>query len=120
MSIRWIIALVWLLGSVPCFAQTPASVEIEVNFLLGFIKGSRCEFYRNGTWHDSQEAQIHLRNKYNYLEVRNLINTAEDFIDRVATASSLTGTPYEVRCNSAATVNCKQWLQDELARFRSF
>lgn len=120
MNIRLIIVLVMLLDSVPGFAQPPASVQIEVNFLLGFIEGSRCEFYRNGTWHDSQEAQIHLRNKYNYLEVRNLINTSEDFIDRVATASSLTGTPYEVRCNGAATVNCKQWLQDELARFRSF
>jgi hypothetical protein len=101
-------------------AEPPASVQMEVNFLLGYIEGSGCEFYRNGTWHDSKTAQAHLRDKYKYLMTRNLINTTEDFIDWAATESSFSGQPYEVRCNGGATVTSNQWLRDELARFRTF
>lgn len=101
-------------------AEPPTSVKIEVNFLLGYVDGSGCEFYRNGTWHDSKAAQAHLRDKYKYLVARDLINTTDDFIERAATKSSFSGLPYEVRCNRGATVSSKQWLRDELARFRAF
>ena len=101
-------------------AEPPTNVQIEVNFLLGYLEGSRCEFYRNGTWHDSKAAQEHLRDKYKYLVARNLIDTSEDFIERAATESSFTGQPYEVRCNGGATMKSNQWLRDELARFRTF
>ncbi len=101
-------------------AEPPISVKIEVNFLLGYVEGSGCEFYRNGTWHDSKMAQAHLRDKYNYLVARNLINTTEDFIERAATKSSFTGKAYEVRCGGGATMTSNQWLSVELARFRTF
>jgi cobalamin biosynthesis protein CobD/CbiB len=101
-------------------AEPPTSVQIEVNFLLGYLEGSGCEFYRNGSWHDSKAAQAHLRDKYKYLVARNLVNTTEQFIDRAATESSLSGQPYEVRCNGGAAVASKQWLHDELARFRTY
>jgi uncharacterized protein DUF5329 len=101
-------------------AEPSTNVQIEVNFLLGYVEGSGCEFYRNGTWHDSKTAQAHLRDKYNYLVARNLINTTEDFIERAATESSFSGQPYKVRCNGGVTVTSKQWLRDELERFRMF
>lgn len=101
-------------------ADPPASVQMEVDFLLGDVEASGCEFYRNGTWHDSKSAQAHLRDKYKYLVARNLIKTTEDFIARAATESSFSGQPYEVRCNGGATVTSKQWLHDELAHFRTF
>jgi hypothetical protein len=115
--------LVLMLGllSVPVArAEPPINVQIEVNFLLGYVEGSGCTFYRNGTWHDSRTAQAHLRDKYNYLAARNLITTTEDFIDRAATGSSLSGRPYEVRCNGGEVVTSRQWLRDELARYRTF
>lgn len=114
-----VLMLVLLLVSV-ARAEPPASVQKEVDFLLGDIETSGCEFYRNGSWHDSKSAQAHLRDKYQYLVARNLINTIEDFIARAATESSFSGQPYEVRCNGGATVTSKQWLRDELARFRTF
>ncbi|EGW21766.1 MULTISPECIES: YfeK family protein [Methylobacter] len=102
-------------------AQPPVNVQIEVNFLLGFVEGSSgCELNRNGTWHNSKAAQMHLRDKYKYLVARNMIKTTEDFIEKAATESSLSGQPYEVSCNGGATVTSKQWLSDELARFRTF
>ena len=63
--------------------------------MLASIERSGCEFYRNGSWYNSKRAQAHLREKYNYLAGRNLINIAEDFIEKGATESSVTGTPYK-------------------------
>lgn len=109
------------LGWVPqARAEAPLAVQIQVNFLLGYLEGSRCEFYRNGTWHDSKMAQAHLREKYKNLVAGNRVNTAEDFIEKAATASSLSGQPYEVRCNGGAAVTSSQWLREELARFRTY
>lgn len=123
MNLRLTMGSVLMLGllSVPVArAAPPTSVQIEVNFLLGYLEGSRCEFYRNGTWHDSKAAQAHLRDKYKYLVAGNLVNTTEQFIERGATESSITGQPYQVRCNGGATVTSSQWLRDELARFRTY
>ena len=101
-------------------AEPPTQVQIEVNYLLGYMEGSGCEFLRNGTWHNSQAAQTHLRDKYKYLVARNVINTTEQFIDEAATQSSLSGQPYAVRCNGGANVTSRQWLRDRLARFRTY
>jgi len=123
MNLRLAIGSVLMLGLllVPAArAEPPQSVQLEVNFLLGYIEGSGCEFYRNFFWHDSKTAQAHLRGKYKWLMARNLINTTEDFIERAATESSITGQPYEVKCNGGAPVTSKQWLRDELARFRTY
>ena len=100
--------------------QSATQAQIEVSFLLGFIEGSECEFYRNGTWHSPKAARAHLNEKYLYMEARGQIASAEDFIERVATKSSLTGEPYQVRCHGGKTATSGQWLLDELARFRTF
>jgi len=100
-------------------AEPPIITQIEVNFLLGYVDGSGCRFYRNGTWYDSKEAQDHLRDKYNYLSGSS-INTAEDFIEKAATKSSFSGKPYGVKCNDGVSLTSNKWLRDELARFRSF
>ena len=123
MNTRLILGSILTLGllSVPVArAEPPKNVQIEVNFLLGYVEGSGCGFYRNGTWNDSKAAQAHLRDKYKYLAARNLINTTEDFIERAATKSSFSGQPYQVSCNGGAAVTSNQWLRAELARFRTF
>jgi Family of unknown function (DUF5329) len=101
-------------------AEQPIKVQVEVDFLLGYIAESGCEFYRNGTWHDPKAAQAHLRGKYTYLAARSLINSAEDFIEKVATQSSFSGEPYRVKCRDGATASTNEWLRAELARFREF
>ena len=122
MNIRLTIGSVLMLGMLaPAVrADPPTSVQIEVNYLLCYIEGSGCEFYRNGSWYNSQTAQAHLRDKYKYLAARNLVNTTEQFIERAATQSSLSGQPYEVRCNGGASVTSNQWMRDKLAHFRTF
>ncbi|MDD5389620.1 MAG: DUF5329 domain-containing protein [Gallionellaceae bacterium] len=122
MNIRWVMGWILMLGLLwgsVAHAEPPVGVQAEVNFLLGYVEGSGCAFYRNGTWHDSKEAQAHLRDKYQWLAARNLINTAEDFIERAATESSFTGLDYKVKCNGGTTITSNQWLRDELLFMRT-
>ena len=114
-----VVALVLALGVPPGAQAEPSAVtQKEVDALLVSIERSGCGFYRNGNWYNSKRAQAHLREKYNYLAGRNLINIAEDFIEKGATESSVTGTPYKVRCSGREAVPSSQWLRDELARYR--
>ena len=99
-------------------AQPPEATQVEINYLLGFIEVSGCQFYRNGSWYDSKRAQSHLRDKYELLASRNLIKTAEDFIDLGATKSSISGRPYQIRCGECPPAETNPWLHDVLTRYR--
>ena len=100
-------------------AAPPTIAQTEINYLLGSIESSGCEFYRNGSWYDSKRAQAHLRGKYEILAAADQISTAEDFIEKAATESSLSGRPYQVRCGGGEAVTSNQWLRDTLARYRA-
>ena len=63
------------------------------------------------------QARAHLEKKLNYLEGKNIVNSAEDFIDLVATKSSVSGRAYEVRC-SEGVEPASIWLKRELQRQR--
>jgi hypothetical protein len=102
----------------PC-AQPPPSVQIEVDYLLQRIEASGCSFYRNGSWYDGARAKTHLRTKYDYLVARGLIGTAEDFINKAATKSSLSGQLYKIRCGTGPEVESSKWLRAVLARHRA-
>ncbi|MGA8393955.1 MAG: DUF5329 domain-containing protein [Burkholderiaceae bacterium] len=91
----------------------------EIESLLGRLEASRCEFQRNGAWHSAADAKAHLRVKLNYLEERGMVASAEQFIERAATQSSMTGGPYLVRCANAASVPSSTWLSSQLQLMRS-
>jgi Spy/CpxP family protein refolding chaperone len=112
------LALLGLFATVSVWAAPAMSMPMEVNFLLGYVERSGCDFQRNGSWYTAQEAQAHLRDKFNYLAARSKLDTTEHFIERAATESSLTGRAYMVRCNGGPIISSKQWLSDELLRFR--
>ena len=99
-------------------AAPPSVAEIEINHLLGLIEQSGCEFFRNGTWYDAQRAQAHLRAKYEILAADGQIKTAEDFIEKAASNSSMSGRPYQIRCAGAAAMTTNQWFSAALTRFR--
>ncbi len=101
-------------------AEPPKATQMEVSFLLGFVEGSGCAFFRNGTWYDSREAQAHLRDKYDYLAARDQIHSGEDFIDRAASQSSFSGQAYAVKCAGGAVIKSSQWLREELVRLRGY
>jgi hypothetical protein len=98
---------------------TAASVaEVEIGQLLGLIERSGCAVYRNGSWYSASDARVHLEKKYRYLRDRGLVNTTEDFIDRVATVSSMSGEPYQVKCDGHEPISSADWLTTEWQRFQ--
>ena len=113
-------ALIVVLNILPAArAAAPSVAQIEINHLLGLIGQSGCEFFRNGTWYDAQRAQAHLRAKYDALIASNQIKTAEDFIEKAASNSSMSGQPYQIRCGGGAAMTTNQWFGAALARFRN-
>jgi Family of unknown function (DUF5329) len=113
----WGVVLGLVLGAAS-HAAPPAVAQTEINYLLGYIECSGCEFYHNGIWYDSKTAQAHIRSKYEFLAGRGEIDTAEDFIEIAATQSSLSGQPYKVRCHDGVVVTTNLWLHVALTGYR--
>lgn len=111
--------LVLLLGA-PQLDAAPllpaARGEIEV--LLSRLAASGCQFKRNGSWHAAVEAQAHLRRKLDYLVDKGAVASTEQFIERAASQSSMSGQAYQVKCGSQAPVPSGAWLRAELQAMR--
>jgi hypothetical protein len=99
-------------------ALPPAAVQSEVEYLLQHIKESGCEFYRNGLWYDGARASAHLRTKYRCLVARDQVSTTEEFIERAATKSTISGIPYQIRCIGSVAIDSSRWLSEALAAYR--
>jgi hypothetical protein len=120
MTVRCAVILLCLLalGSSALQAQQPPAMQVEVNYLLSYVETSGCSFYRNGSWYDGARARAHLQTKYDYLAARNLVGSADEFIDKGASKSSFSGKPYKIRCGTAE-VESGPWFHGVLARFRA-
>lgn len=112
----WLLA--GLLAGFGAQAAPSAQAEREIEQLIQTLARSGCQFERNGSWHDAGQAQAHLRKKLAYLRKRGLADTAELFIERAATRSSLSGQPYRMRCGQAAPIGSAAWLQAQLVQLR--
>ena len=100
-------------------ADLPSTSKAEIDYLLAYLKNSGCQFNRNGQWHHADEAVSHIETKYNYLIEKEMLSSTEDFIDKAATKSSISGKPYLVQCGNEAPAPSSLWFREELARFRS-
>lgn len=92
------------------------NLRSEIEHLINFVKQSHCIFIRNGVEHGPEEAERHILKKYAYF--KNRISTAEDFIEHCATKSTMTDRYYEIACPGKRSVRSKDWLLEELSRFR--
>lgn len=100
-------------------APLPPAARAEVDALLARLQSSGCEFSRNGSWYAGSDARAHLLKKLDYLEGKDMVQTAEQFIERGASTSSISGKPYLVRCAGKAPVESAQWLKAELQQLRA-
>ena len=117
---RAVHALLLLALAAPVAWPAPSDSDAdEIEHLLGYLAISDCMFNRNGKWYAGVQAVEHLRHKYDYLLKKDLVTTAESFIELAATRSSVSGKPYLVRCGSAAPMESGEWFRKELERFRN-
>jgi hypothetical protein len=109
-----------LLALVPALlrAAPPPQSAREIEQLIAVLEQSRCEFQRNGTWHPGNTAADHLRRKYDWLKKRDMVASAEQFIERAGTRSSMSGRAYQVRCPGQSAVPSADWLRARLLELR--
>lgn len=88
----------------------------EIDHLLEAIGDSGCVFIRNGSRHDAEKAEEHLRMKYE--RGRRYATSAEAFIDRLASNSSMTRKLYIMECPGAEAEPSGDWLVRRLEAFR--
>lgn len=94
------------------------NAEKEILHLFDYLEKSNCEFNRNGSWYSPQEAAKHLERKYDWLVKKGLIDSAEQFIERAASRSSLNGKSYLVRCGDSKPIKSSAWFTEELKKLR--
>jgi hypothetical protein len=99
-------------------APTPAPIRAEIDALLAKMQFSSCQFERNRSWHNAADAKAHLLRKLAYIEKRGTLASTEQFIEAAASKSSLSGTPYRVKCGNAEPVDSQAWLNRELKLLR--
>ena len=95
-----------------------SKASAEIAYLLHAVDHSNCSFLRNGSWHDSHAAADHLRAKYELKSAAGLIESAEEFVAKVASKSSFSGERYEVRCSDGRQVPSTDWLLELLRGYR--
>jgi hypothetical protein len=114
----FLLVIVLVLSSTSYAADGKAMMEQEIQHLFDHLKNSDCEFNRNGKWYDAEKAVKHIDRKYQYLIIKGLVNSTEQFIERAASESSMSGKPYEVKCGESEPVKSSVWFNRELTNFR--
>ena len=106
-----------LYGLLNCSALAKMSAEedADIQYLFDFVAASGCTFIRNGSDNNSEAAADHLRLKY--VRGKRHVNSAEEFIDRLASESSWTGKKYTVNC-SGEVRESGIWLHKALSEYR--
>ena len=112
---RLLLSLILLAG---CIANVRAdtTADEEIRALIQAVADSGCEFNRNGSLHSAEAAAEHLELKYS--RGKRYANSAEVFIDRLASKSSWSGKPYQMICDGEVHP-AGDWLTSTLATIRS-
>jgi len=113
-----LIGLVALLLGGTAQAAPGEAARREIAGLIGALDGSSCRFQRNGSWHDAAEARAHLQRKYDYLLRKDKVDTVEQFIERAASQSSMSGKPYRIACPGQPEQTAAVWFTARLAALR--
>ena len=106
------------LYSSPLAADLASDTKKEIWHLFEYLEKSSCEFNRNGSWYKPDEAVQHIQKKYRYLIKRGLIKSTEQFIERAASRSSISGKPYMVKCDRDEPIETSIWFTEELKGLR--
>lgn len=105
----------------PQAATQPArqlSEAQKIEALIASVEQLRgAVFIRNGSEHDAVKAAGHLRRKLDYAGKR--IKTAEQFIQYLATGSSISGKPYRIRFADGRSVESAAYFHEQLRRLEA-
>ena len=92
--------------------ETPA----EIDYLLTTVGSSNCAFIRNGKRYNAADAEKHLRMKYQ--RGKRYAPTTEDFIEHLASKSSMSKKLYHIDCPGEEVMPSSEWFALRLAAYR--
>jgi hypothetical protein len=88
----------------------------KIERLIELVRNSAdVRFIRNGTEHTPQEAADHLRAKW---QAAGRIATVDEFIEKVASKSSLSGEPYQIRRADGSLMPAGDYLREQLREMK--
>ena len=112
---RLLLSLILLAGSI-AIVRADTNAEAEIHALIQAVAESECEFNRNGSLHSAEAAAEHLQLKYS--RGKRYADSAEAFIERLASKSSWSGKPYQMICDGE-TQPARDWLTATLIALRT-
>jgi len=112
---RVIVACTLLICLLPPVARA-GEVPAEIDYLMLTVGSSDCIFIRNGKRHTAKKAESHLRLKYRH--GKRQATTTEQFIENLASKSSMSGKLYYIECDSDEQVAFGTWLLQLLNEYR--
>lgn len=121
MKIQFILALMLIFSIFPAFQASASLMQMsekqKIEYLIQSIeKLEGAKFYRNGEWHTPKEAADHLRLKLKNAGSR--VKTARQFIDKLASESSMTGQVYKIKYKDGRVVESKVFFDEKLAKLK--
>ena len=108
----WMIFAICL-GSVYIFAMTD---QEKIQYLIDQVGKSNMTFIRNGNEHSPSRAKSHLELK---LSKSNGSCSVEDFINKIASKSSITGEPYYIKYPDGRMIKAADWFREKLKNIES-
>lgn len=112
-----VFTLALVLCLLPLGAQADDEVPAEIEYLLRSVGSSGCAFIRNGKRYDPRKAEDHLRMKYR--RGKRYAATSEKFIERLASASSMSKKLYYIECEDEEMMPSGDWLLKRLGEYRT-
>jgi hypothetical protein len=108
--------------SITLFSQTTKKTKSilteseKIKFLLNELEkaNGKIKFIRNGEEFSSKEAKSHMQRKLDYAGDK--IKTVNEFIDQIATKSSMTGNKYYVVLEDGTKIESAIWLRNLLKK----
>lgn len=96
-------------------AQTSFTEQQKINHLINYIRTLKdATFIRNGSEYKATEAADHLKMKLG--KAGSKIKTVEEFIEQIASVSSMSGKPYKIKFGNGKVFNCELILKIELKK----
>ena len=94
-----------------------ASSDDEIRYLISSVGRDGCVFVRNDRSYTRRQAREHLRSKWRLNE--QLVESAEDFIEKLASRSVTSGQPYMIQCRGEQPTTAREWFRARLEQFRA-
>jgi hypothetical protein len=115
MKMRWLCVFLGLCLA-PLAHSADETMDLEIDHLLFAVGESECTFIRNGKEYAAADARDHLARKRR--RGKRYYESADEFIENIASKSSWSGKPYQIRCDDEPAVPAGEWFGRALAVFR--